>query len=396
MAIKRHDTPGTNSRGMRAHNERLILTLLHQEVEGIPGSELARRTGLSSQTASVILRKMEADALLRRGQALKGRVGKPSIPMQINPNGAFAYGLKIGRRSADFVWMDFTGNLRHQSSFSYTYPRPADVFEFVAREMSEIENGLSEDEIQRVCGLGIGVPHDLWSWSRQIGASETELAAWREMDFHAEIAAFCEHDVFVLNDATAACRAEHILGQGKGYQDYAYFYVGSFVGGGVVLNHSVYEGRRGNAGAMGPMPVCGPTGAHRLHDQASLHVLKTALETDGQDSQILWEHPLDWDAIEPQLRQWIEESAEALAEACLSACAVIDFEAIVIDGAVPDGVRCSLAAQVEQKLSALDHRGLLLPRVVAGSMGPMARVMGAACTPFFRKFLLNTNEASAF
>lgn len=39
----------------------------------------------------------------------RGQVGQPSIPMSLNPNGVFSIGLKIGRRSADLVLVDFLG-----------------------------------------------------------------------------------------------------------------------------------------------------------------------------------------------------------------------------------------------------------------------------------------------
>ena len=59
-------------------------------------------------------------------------------------------------------------------------------------------------------------------------------------------------------DATAACGAELILGNPGHYQDFLYFFLGSFIGGGIVLDGSLYPGRTGNAGALGSMPVAAP------------------------------------------------------------------------------------------------------------------------------------------
>ena len=44
-----------------------------------------------------------------RGEPIRGRVGQPSVPLSINPEGAFFLGLKVGRRSADLVLVDFLG-----------------------------------------------------------------------------------------------------------------------------------------------------------------------------------------------------------------------------------------------------------------------------------------------
>lgn len=44
------------------------------------------------------------------------------------------------------------------------------------------------------------------------------------------------------------------------------------------------------------------------------------------------------DVIEP----WLDEAGEELARAAATVCAVIDFEAVLIDGGFPEQVRASL------------------------------------------------------
>ena len=112
---------GANLTRARAYNERLVLSLVRRHGE-LTKAELARLTGLSAQTVTVIMLEMERDGLLIRGHPIRGKVGQPLIPLSINPDGAFGIGLKIGRRSAALVLMDFVGEVRH--SISKTYPLP--------------------------------------------------------------------------------------------------------------------------------------------------------------------------------------------------------------------------------------------------------------------------------
>ena len=51
---------GVNQRGLRDHNARMLLSII-QRNGPMPGSDLARVAGLSPQTVSVILRKLEKD-----------------------------------------------------------------------------------------------------------------------------------------------------------------------------------------------------------------------------------------------------------------------------------------------------------------------------------------------
>ena len=78
--IIRSLSSGVNQSGVRDYNERLLLTLL-QRNGPTAGSDLARVANLSPQTVSIILREMEAEGLLSRGTPIKGKVGKPSVPM---------------------------------------------------------------------------------------------------------------------------------------------------------------------------------------------------------------------------------------------------------------------------------------------------------------------------
>jgi hypothetical protein len=96
--------------GLRAYNERLLISVL-QRNGAMAGVELARRTGLSLQTTSVILRKLERDGFLRRCDPLKGsgKVGIPSVPFDFDPDCVFSWGLKVGRRSADLLVLDLKG-----------------------------------------------------------------------------------------------------------------------------------------------------------------------------------------------------------------------------------------------------------------------------------------------
>ncbi|MFN2306223.1 MAG: winged helix-turn-helix transcriptional regulator, partial [Paracoccaceae bacterium] len=109
---------GANQHGVRDHNERLILSMI-QRLGPMPGSEIAKQAGLSPQTVSVILRYLETDGVLIKGEPQRGRVGKPSTPMALSPDAAFAVGLKIGRRSADFVLTDIMGNIRSRAQMAY-------------------------------------------------------------------------------------------------------------------------------------------------------------------------------------------------------------------------------------------------------------------------------------
>ncbi|WP_223422251.1 ROK family transcriptional regulator [Tateyamaria pelophila] len=386
---------GINQTGVRAYNERLLLSVL-QRNGALPGGDLARRTGLSPQTTSVILRKLEQDGFLQRGDTVKGqgKVGKPSVPFDIHPDGIFSMGLKIGRRSADLLVLDLKGRVRKQVRQTYDYPMPDTVFGFLTDGFATLMADMPDEMRARLCGLGIAAPFELWNWHELAGAPAVDFAAWREVDFKEEATRITDLPVHMVNDATAACRAEHVFGIGREFRDYVYFFVGAFIGGGIVLDHAVFEGNQRNAGAFGPLPVTDLDGQPGLLiDLASIRGLELRLESDGLDPRQLWQLPQDWSHLDAYVEPWLQQAADALARASVTSCAIIDFEAVVIDGAMPFSVRERLVEMVHTRMDKQDLRGLIVPTIVEGLVGDNARGIGAAAGPIISQLLLDRSAA---
>lgn len=394
-SVVRSISSGLSQRGVRNHNERLLLSLLQRHGD-MPGSDLAKLSRLSPPTVSAILKRLENDGLLERGDPVRGKVGKPSIPMKLSANGVLSFGLKIGRRSADLLLINFKGEVRYQRHLTYKSPLPADVFAFLSDSMADIAKLLTDAEARRVCGIGVAAPFEMWNWRDKESDQSVEFLPWSTTNIREEIAKFSPLPVSLVNDATAACQAEHVYGRGKSFRDYAYFFVGAFVGGGIVLNHSVFEGRQGNAGALGSLRSIGPNGeSMQLVDMASIHLLEARLREVDLDPSIIWTQPQDWSGISRYVESWMGQTAQELAKASLSTCSVIDFEAILIDGAFPEDIRTALVERVRRYIANQDTRGLIPPVIEHGHIGGNARAIGAACGPIFSQYLLNTNAGLA-
>jgi predicted NBD/HSP70 family sugar kinase len=367
---------------MRLYNERLLLSLVRRH-GSIAKVEMARLTGLSAQTISVIVAHLETEGLLLRQGPQRGKVGQPSVPYVLNPDATLSLGLKIGRRSSDLVLVDFLGTVRKRIHSTHSYPLPTQLLHFLRSSVSTITTGLKSK--RRICGLGIATPYELWNWESEVGAPTMAMQAWKGFDTVSEISAISDWPVFLCNDGTAACAAECFFGKLVPLRDFLYVFIGSFVGGGVVLNGSVLQGRSGNAGDIGSMPISrlarGKLGAVQLIEVASLYVLENRLRKNGIDPSGLWRSPDSWPDYGATLTEWIEQAAQALAVLAARAMSVIDFEAIVIDGAFPTEIRRRLTTAATSELARLDQQGLTSARVLEGTIGFDARAIGGAALP---------------
>ena len=203
--------------------------------------------------------------------------------MSLDPEGAFFLGAKVGRRSLDFVLVDFVGGIRHRAATAYPFPtvrrdrRPDPSAEVAACE------ALLGDRADRIAGLGLAMPFELWSWAEEIGAPEAELGGLAADRTSAPSSPRC-------CPIRSTCRTTPPPPAGPsspsattpGCVDFIYFYVGAFIGGGLVLNGGLFAGRTGNAAALGSMPVPdGAGGSAQLIDVASLVLLERRLRAAG-------------------------------------------------------------------------------------------------------------------
>ncbi len=379
---------GANQTGVRDHNERLVLSLLHRH-GALAAVELARLTRLSAQTVSVITRRLEADGLLVRSAPVRGKVGKPQVPVALNAGGVRSLGLIIGRRASEIATIDFHGRMLTRREVVYPYPTPGRVMAFAGEALPQMLDELGEDGRARLAGIGVSAPFQLWNWLTSVNAPAEEMDRWRGFDIPAAVAATTGLEVAFQNDVTSACTAEHMYGRGREFADYAYFYIGSFIGGGIALGGTVYPGRTGNAGAVGTLPMPDGTGrATQLIRNASIYTLEADIVAAGKDPRGLWTFPRDWAGYEAQVGPWIANTARHLALGAVAVCSVVDFEAVLIDGAFPEAIRGRVVAAARAALAEVDTQGIASPRIEEARVGRNARVIGSAALPILARYLL--------
>ena len=379
---------GTNQSGVRLYNERLVLSLIRRHGE-LPKADIARLTGLSPQTISIIINQLTDDGLLQRGTPQRGRIGQPSVPYSLNAEGAYFVGLKIGRRSSDLVLLDFRGRVLRSIHEPHPYSTPEGTLELVRRGSDELVARLTEAQRRRISGFGIASPFELWNWEPQFGAPPHVLEAWRIADIRREAERISPWPVYYHNDGTAACAAELVLGHATDSADFLYIFIGSFIGGGVVLNGHLHPGRAGYAGAIGPVPIPvwdRPGQYQQLLRSASIYVLGEALKARGEDPGVLARDPTDWGELGEPLDDWIAAAAESLALTVIAAVSIMDFETVIIDGAFPASVRRRIVEGTRARAMGFDLQGLAPFSIVEGSIGSGAREIGGACLPLLANF----------
>ncbi len=120
--------------------------------------------------------------------------------------------------------------------------------------------------------------------------------------------------------------------------------------------------------------------------RASIHVLTHHLRENGVPIRRAFELEAIGDKAEPFLGEWIVDCADALAQAIVGAIAVVDVDAIVIDGILPPAILQQTVGAVSDRFAAIIPEGLIAPKIEVGTIGPQAAAIGAAILPLYAMF----------
>jgi predicted NBD/HSP70 family sugar kinase len=385
---------GSNHTGMRQFNERTVLRAIRHE-GAIPKADLARLTQLSSQTVSIIVNRLLDDGLLIKQERIRGKIGQPSVPLAINPDGAYSIGLQVGRRSLEVVVTDFLGQMRHQWQHTYPYPSPTEVLPKIKEGLKVMQKRLGADAWKRAVGIGLSAPLAMHQWGDLMGKkAQKAMVDWEHIDLVQEVQAMSALPVEFAKDTTAACVAELVQGLGRDVPNYLYVFVGTFVGGGLVMDGHIVNGPRGNAGAIGSMPIGLPAMGTRanantpaqLLQLASGWQLEQALMAAGHDPLLVQQDAILNPEFSAFTQPWLSQATKALAMSATSAAALLDLDAIILDGSLNPKLIQALIELTESSLAQFSFDGIHQPRVIAGRVGSHARALGGALLPLHAQF----------
>ncbi len=385
---------GSNSSGLRRYNERVLINYLRQLGEASK-FELATLSHLTPQAVTRIIDDLEAAHLIvQKGKVQRG-LGQPSTLYAINPEGAYSIGVNVGRSDIQILLMDFGGDVISKIAHEFSVPEPDFLLEKIEQGIAYLQSSLPRTAQSRLIGVGVAMPWFMGAWKKEVNMSDAVAAQWNSIRFDEEVAKRTDLPVFIENDCSAAAIAELQFGHGIKVQNYLYIFIGTFVGGGVVLQGHLESGVHGNSGALASMPVSPSTlvscPAHEgafetLANRASLFVLRRHLTFHGYPIHHISELPRVLPQAKPVVDEWVADCANALTFAIFSATGVLDFEAIIVDGNLPRDIVNQLVDELRQQVDYLTPNGVIAPHLLTGKIGADARAIGGAILPFYANF----------
>jgi glucokinase len=203
--------------------------------------------------------------------------------------------------------------------------------------------------------------------------------------------------VIVDNDVNVGTLAEHQLGAGRGANDMLGIFVGTGVGGGLVLDGKVRHGPMGFAGEIGHTIVhrdgrrcaCGGRGHLEAYaGRAALEKRARDVESSGRQTALVELAPnkrmtsgvfgkalAQGDAVTIEL---LDEAVAALGASIASAVTLLDLELVVVGGGLADRLGPAFVGRIEQAVRSELFAESSTLRVVPAELGDRGGAVGAA------------------
>ncbi len=375
---------------LRSFNERVLLDAL-RAAGTTSRAELARSTGLSKPTVSAALASMEAAGLVRRtGEVSRaqGR-GRAAVLYQADPAAGYVIGVDVGREWIRAAAADLDGTVVGRRDAPNTAGTAAAMVRAAAALAREVaaEAGL---EWSKVVHTVVGSPGVTDPGAHRVRYA-VNLPGWGRSGLLDRLRTALGTRLDVVNDANLAALGEYAFGAGQGSRLFAYLWIGTGLGAGLVADGKLFRGGHGAAGEIGylplfPLPVDDEPDFEEsaargglLEDAVSAdavvrlaHAMGMPAERAGSAKDV-FAAARSGDAT---ARRVVEHEAARLAYAVAALAAVIDPELVVLGGGVGHNTDL-LLPPLRTRLHELTP---LRPRVVPSTLGDDAVLLGAVAT----------------
>lgn len=361
---------------LRALNEQLLLQQIRQ-LGPCSRAELARLSGLSKPTVSLALANVQRSGLVREAGQRTGVPGRSAVLYEISPDAGYVLGLDIGREYLRGALADLTGAVIARSSqrtkAGSVSGRVAELIKLADELCGSV--GLSRAEVTQTVIGSPGVYDPRRNAMALVGglaglSKPTVLKGLRE--------AFGPHLV-LENDADAASLAERDHGYGREVSTFAYVWIGTGVGMGLVINGQLHRGAHGVAGEIAYMPIIGP--GSDAEDARRRGVLEAAGSADavvrcarraGMRGALSARRVFEAaEAGDQRAAGVVAAEANLVAKAVCAIITVVDPELVVLGGGI--GQAPAFAAAVAAELRELAP---VMPEVHVSALGINAVVDG--------------------
>jgi predicted NBD/HSP70 family sugar kinase len=355
---------------LRALNERTVLDAVRASGP-VSRAEVARQTGISRPTVSLVLRTLLAEGLVRETGHDPERPHYGASYYEADPEAALVLGVDFGARAVRTAVCDLSGEVRAREEIRSrgSVAERVDVLASTCRSLlrtSKLPPDLLENAV-------VALPAVVSPADGKV--SSADLPGLGSAELREQLERALRVPVTLENDVNLAAIAEQRNGVAEGVADFAFLLVGAGLGAAVVLDWKLYRGHNGAAGELDAVR----SGRTDDVDPCAAAISKFAADAAAGKGTVL-EPPYEVREIFAAVHTGDEVATAVLAETArrialhvLPLAAALDPPLVVLGGSV--GANPELLEPVRRHLE--EWLPFPAPRVEVSALGEAAVIEGA-------------------
>jgi predicted NBD/HSP70 family sugar kinase len=355
---------------LRALNERTVLDAVRAEGP-ISRAELARRTGISRPTVSLVLRSLLEDGLVRETAHDPGRPHYGAVYYEADPEAAVVLGVDFGAHGVRMALCDLGGEVRAREEVRSRGSVEERIGALASSVRSLVRNAKVPGDLLE--NAVVALPAVVSPTDGRVSAPD--LPGLGAPDLREQLEQALRVPVTLENDVNLAAVAEQRRGIAQDVTDFAFLLVGAGLGAAVMLEWKLHRGHNGNAGELdavrnGRADDVDPCAASLSQLAAEMAAGKETVLEPPFDVRELFAAARAGDAVGAAV---VEEAARRIALHVLPLAATLDVPLVVLGGNV--GSNPDLLEPVRRHLD--NWLPFPAPRVEVSALGEGAVIEGA-------------------
>ena len=338
-----------NQEDLRNHNLSVVLDSLLRATEPMSRADLAKETGLTKATLSLLASMLIESGVVQEGEPVVSTTyGRPSTPLEIRGGSIAGIGLQINTDGYGCLALDLNGDTlgREWVSEDMTGTDPYEIFAKLDAMTFPLESRLKRRGC-KVVGAGFALPgivtDDMWLLvARNLGWENVNLTRFnvvRRLDVvagnEAKMAAIAQ----IPGYATERAPFLNVVDR---TDSFIYLSTDIGIGGAVVRDGEVVMGSHGFAGEIGhlsvamdgPLCSCGRHGCLEAFAgrRALVEAAGIAEDGDATSSEAIDMFLQRWRAGDSDVAKVVDQAADALVSAIASAVNLVDVDTVLLGG----------------------------------------------------------------
>lgn len=235
---------------IKINNKKRVIKLLSEE-RSLTKNKVAKILDISIPTVTTIVNELIVEGICKEGGTATSTGGRKPVIIEFLPDSRYSIGVELRKKYIKIILTNLDSKIISYIKSDLGAIDGDVVLDSIRENIEKIvcESGVDKE---KVLGIGISLPGTINE--RELKLEVAANFHLKNLRFH-ELQEYFNLPVYLENEANSGALGEFILGAAKDLKNFIYISVTEGIGGGLIIDRSIYKGKDHRAGEIGHMTI---------------------------------------------------------------------------------------------------------------------------------------------